>query len=417
MVLLFFYSLKEEEKKMSKPVLHNETDKRNCSFCGEYADDDLSIVHRQCGARTHADCLPTGKAINYKLCSICTGENIALSDVASIDVTPPSGSQGSGREPFPPDGVDYVLNPGIKKQLAGGGTWQMVSGLFTKPKTVVPQDVKTSQDAEFLLKNRVPVRDMLRYNKLGLQHLLKSGVDMTDFLSNGYTWNDLLLYEDIGRKGATRSKQALVGLGCTANHFRDYPDALPFSKVAAHAQLLPYDLCTHFGLEFPVDPPGALQCMGDDRWTARDCVRLGLKMDNLRDFGLNILQQYQDLMVGLSRPDAEAAERDLQVTADHIGELIDVEAPKPKEDVPAKVVVAVTPPKVVRPLPVKQTVEEQSVRHSPLPVAAATAPQPRAIVVIQKQQPAVATRVVSFQPNGKNKFDRHGALVRNVIIK
>lgn len=410
---------------------HTEAEKRNCSFCGEFADDDLSITHRQCGARTHADCLPTGKPVNYKLCSICTGEAVTLGDVASMDVTPPA-SATNGREPFPPDGVDYVLQPGQKqKQSAGGsGAWKMVAGLFsrvggTKTAPAAAEDVKTSQDPEFLIKNRVPVRDMLRFNKLGLQHLLKQGVDMTDFLSNGYTWNDLLLYEDVGRKGATRAKQALMALRCNANHFRDYPDALPYKKVAEHAQLQPYDLGTCFGLGFPTDPPGSLQCMGDENWTARDCVRLGLNMDDLRDFGLVGLQQYEDLMVGLSKPDAIAAERDLKVTPEHIGSLVDLMmTPPPRQPEPPIVKKPVVIPQsapIAIPVAVEQEEQEEffsappAVVRQPRPVVVAVPmavrappPPPQQRVIVQAQPTPIGT---------KNKFDRHGALVRHVIIK
>lgn len=405
---------------------HSEAEKRNCSFCGEFADDDLSITHRHCGARTHADCLPAGKPVNYKLCSICTGEAVALNEVASLDVTPPAGAgAGGGREPFPPDGVDYVLQPGSKRKQ-DGGAWKMVAGLFSRSRAAAAvEDVKTSQDGEFLLKNRVSVRDMLRFNKLGLQHLLKVGVDMTDFLSNGYTWNDLLLYEDVGRKGATRAKQALIALRCTANHFRDYPDALPYKRVAEHAQLQPYDLGTHFGLEFPAAPaPGPLQCVGDENWTARDCVRMGLKMDDLMDFGLVGLQQYEDLMVGLSKPDAVAAERELQVTPKHIELLIDLLAPA----VPAAAVAAPPKKQLVRQQPVRLVQEHEEVEPAPLPAAIAESTpsirQPRPVrVAVPVGVSATTTRttpaaVAAAVPLGaKNKFDRHGALVKHVIIK
>jgi hypothetical protein len=420
-----FVVANERKKGMKAP--HSEAEKRNCSFCGEFADDDLSITHRHCGARTHADCLPAGKPVNYKLCSICTGETVALNEVASLDVTPPAGAgAGGGREPFPPDGVDYVLQPGSKRKHQDGA-WQMVAGLFSRSRAAaaVVEDVKTSQDGEFLLKNRVSVRDMLRFNKLGLQHLLKVGVDMTDFLSNGYTWNDLLLYEDVGRKGATRAKQALIALRCTANHFRDYPDALPYKRVAEHAQLQPYDLGTHFGLEFPAAPaPGPLQCAGDENWTARDCVRMGLKMDDLMDFGLVGLQQYEDLMVGLSKPDAVAAERDLQVTPKHIESLIDLLAP-------AAVAAAAPKKQLVRQQPVR-LVQEEVVEPTPPPTqgnfemtAAEPAvpirqPRPVRVAVPVTTTRAMSSAVVTTTavPLGaKNKFDRHGALVKHVIIK
>lgn len=403
---------------------HSEQEKQLCSFCGDQADEAYSIDHRECGGRTHVDCLPAGKDINYKLCSVCTGEQVPLAAVASMDVTPPGGT--SGREPFPPDGIDYVLNPG-QKPARSGSAWQTIAGMLVRPIRGAPpakqvEDVRTSQDPEFLLKNRVPVRDILRFNKLGLQHMLKVGITMTDFLSNGYTWNDLILFEDIGRKGATRAKQTLsIGLQTTANHFRDYPDALPYAKVAKHADLQAYDLCTHFGLSFetvrdekegPV--PSALQCGGDYKWTARDCVRLGLKMDDLSKFGLILLQQYQDLMHGLSAPDAAAAERDLQVTKEHVDALEDVYAPAFAPDpTPAPVIVPQVqqPQRVVEPVAAPAPVVV--IREEPAP-----APAPRVVVVerpvlVVQRQPVVvaATQKRAQAPAKSTKFDRHGALI------
>ena len=258
------------------PKKHTQAEKVVCSFCQEPADLNLSLEHRECGGRTHVECLPSGKKPNYKLCSQCTGEYVPLAQVASMDTAPAAG--GGGREPFPPDGVDYVRNPGVWIQKTPASALQAITGLFSRtpaPDAAAPptvEQLRTSQDCHFLIRNRVSVRDMLRFNKLGLQHLLKAGVTMSELLANDYTWNDLLLYEDVGRKGPTRAKQTLAqGLKTNANHFRDYPDALPFAKVSSHANLKPRDLYTDFGLKFPVITDevtgqvryGSLQCHGD----------------------------------------------------------------------------------------------------------------------------------------------------------
>lgn len=419
---------------------HSDADKRICSFCQEHADDDLSITHRVCGARTHVECLPQGKPINYKLCSQCTGEYVPLANVASMDTNPPSGSAGSGREPFPPDGVDYVLNPGIWTVEAPSAL-KSIAGLFGAAKAAPQEEnVRTSQDPHFLIRNRVPIRDVLRYNKLGLQHFLKAGVTMSELLANGYTWNDLLLFEDVGRKGPTRAAQTLsIGLRTTANHFRDYPDALPFAKVKEHAKLQSYDLCRQFGLGFPSDSFSAdrLQCDGDTNWTAWDCVRLGLKMDDLQSAGLVLVQQYEDLMVGLSAPDAAAAERELAVRPEHIEALQDAFAAAP----PPVPIVAPTPVKAVpvksQPPPVallqtqvvdddddeigapiravEQQPQQPQARHPsvrtiaiPVPVAApVTAPAPI------RTKPTVLP-APAFKSLSGNRFDRHGAILAPV---
>lgn len=424
---------------------HSEADKLLCSFCQEPADLNLSLEHRVCGGRTHTECLPAGQKPNYKLCSQCTGEYVPLAMVVSMDTAPPSGA-AAGREPFPADGVDYVLHPGVWVQESPS-TLKAITGLFSRT-APPPQDVRSSQDPHFLIRNRVPVRDMLRYNKLGLQHLLKAGVTMSELLANDYTWNDLLLYEDVGRKGPTRAKQTLAkGLKTTANHFRDYPDALPFAKVSAHTQMCPSDLRREFGLNFPVVVDketgdvqyGSLQCHGDEKWTARDCVRLGLKMDDLSSFGITLLQQYEDLLIGLSPAEATAAERELCATREHLDALLDINevavaaAPAPVAEA------AVTPsPEPIQP-PSPVLVQQQPPSpprtqvHEPAPEPAVIYQQPQIYVVRAPptEEPVYEIPVAASRPvvrdihrpkviaapvfkTPTNRFDRHGAILAPV---
>jgi hypothetical protein len=65
-------------------------------------------------------------------------------------------------------------------------------------------------------------------------------------------------------------------------------------------------------MEFPVD--ACLQCDGKTDWNAKDCARLGLTIEDLRDFGLYCQEQYVELMDGLSVAEQKKAERDLGVT-------------------------------------------------------------------------------------------------------
>lgn len=404
---------------------HSADEKELCSFCGEPAEDEYSITHRECGRRTHADCLPTGGAINYKLCYACTGEQVPLASVASMDVTSTAG--GNGKEPFPPDNRDYVLEPGVKVERSESA-WAKVSSLFwSKPKAQQDEDLQTSQDVEFLLKRHVPVRDMLRFNKVGLQHMLKAGVTMRDFMSNGYTWDNLLLYEDIGRSGPERAQQALEALRTTATDFRLYPGRLPWQRVRDHCQMRNHDLHEKFGLDFPFDPVTrsicSLRCGDDDQWNARDCVKLGLTMKDLIGMGLTHIEQYGGLLYGLSPVEAEECEKQLQATREHVDSLLDLTAPvavsEPKR----------TTPKPTKPKPVAPPVErvDDPIPHEPVqqqqPQTKVIVVQRPVPVVMQQQQPVYVSAAVApatAKPKiaipqvdvpRKDRFDRHGALI------
>jgi hypothetical protein len=178
-----------------------------------------------------------------------------------------------------------------------------------------------------------------------------------------------------------------------------------------------------------MDPPGALQCAGDENWTARDCVRLGLRMDDLCDFGMVGVQQYEDLMVGLSKPDAVAAERELQVTAEHIGALVDLMAAAP-DAAPLGAAVPIAPVSKKTVVPPRQPIQQQQQQEEeslpPMvveekvfnsrPVAVAvpiSVGRPKNVATPPTTTTAATVTIVG----NKNRFDRHGALVRHVIIK
>jgi hypothetical protein len=193
--------------------------------------------------------------------------------------------------------------------------------------------------------------------------------------------------------------------------------------------LRPYDLCGEFGLRFPVTVDertghtsyGSLQCHGDEKWNARDCVRLGLRMDDLSAFGLSLVQQYEDLLVGLTHADAVEAERNLQVTPEHITGLIDINAPvapQPLASAPAPApIVAVAaaakpaPVVVIReevPAPAIQPQQQQQiyvVQAAPEPVYEIPVAAPRVVA-----RPRVAASPAFHVPM-VNRFDRHGAIL------
>jgi hypothetical protein len=250
-----------------------------------------------------------------------------------------------------------------------------------------------------LLNHKVPITDVMRKHQLGLDHFLRAGITLEDFLKNGYMWHqDLLQFEDLsGRKGQRRAMQALtIGMRANATHFRDYPEAFPYADVMKHVGLSQADVCRTFGLVFPEDGP--LECYGDQRWTAKDCVALGLCMDDLVDAaGLRYKQQYEDLMHGLSRREASAAEKALETRIEHVQALVDLEEPQ--------VLPQVLPQVPAVRLPQQQQVfyEEETPpppRRVPLPAVAAAA-------VVQE-------RIVHTPPPFRTryeKFQRHGAKI------
>jgi hypothetical protein len=328
-----------------------------CAVCCERADPSLSIRHRQCGHHSHARCLR--EPVNYKLCGVCSGE-IPERPAAAVAAGLFEG------EPHTTDGIDYVLHPGQKQNRYS--VLNLAASILSRKKE---DSLATTQDFGRLLDNKVKLQVIMERNKLGLDHALQQGITAHDFLKNGYTWNDLLQFEDISKKGSKRALQALTtGLKANANLFRDYPDAFPFDKIKEHTKFESKDLCLLFGLYFPENGP--LECENDQKWNAQDCVNLGLKIDDLQDFGLCLEQQYIDLMGTLNSKEADKAEAELGTTLEHLKGLKKLNA----SPVPKKVVVKQKAPEP------EVFIEEESFVH----VASPPPPVPEEDVVIVEEE-------------------------------
>ena len=343
-------------------------------------DSDLEIAWEQCPHVMHSDCIPIGSVLNSIKCHMCQGGGGSAPAAHYHHQEDPIG------EPHPLDGRDYVLNPNPKRAPS------VLSSLTSLVKKAPPpEDVKTSKNPEFLLKNRVKLPVIIKRNGLGLQHMLAAGIEMIDFLKNGYTWDDLLVFEDISKKGEKRALQAITtGLKTNATHFRDYPDALPFEKVKAHTKFLPKDLCVKFGLQFPEDVRLPIECNGDQMWTAVDCVNMGLSMDHLIDFGMTTHAQYLSLMQGLTTAEMAQAELDLGFTEEHFKILAEQE---PTEQVQAQ----------PAPVPKPRTV---------VGVPAQPAPQPQRLVHTTPTSYRPATSAAPPVKRLESRFDRHGLLLK-----
>ena len=276
---------------------------QSCSVCGQDAPASDSYQHRECMHSTHTDCLDRSKA-NYAHCARCLSRG---GGEETVEVE---------SEPKPTDGVDYVLYPG---ERATGPS--LVGSLLGKLRGGQSAAASAGPTPLELLAKHVPVETLMKKHKMGMQHVLKHGGDIMDFLANGYTWSDLLKFEDVSKRGPERAAQTLQALGTNATHFRVYRDQLPWAKVRAHAQLENADLGDRFGLCFP-SQGGPLQCLGDEDWNAAALVKLGVSMDDLFSLGLSSIDQYRHLMRGLNDARAAQMEKSMGVTEDHVLRLI-----------------------------------------------------------------------------------------------
>jgi hypothetical protein len=270
-----------------------------CPVCSLEAEPSFSIIAGTCKHAFHVDC--AGPNIDYEYCPSCSNVSSSggITKLTSFIV-----------EPHTTDGIDYVFNPGTRTQesVFKNGIASVVSLVTRKG-----LDKKVESPLE-LLRKRIPIKTIMTKHGYGLDHMLKDGVLIDDFVSNGYKWEDISAFEYISKDGPTRSKQTFTnGLGLTATHLKVYPQQLPIDKFRELTDISNGEFNTLLGLYFKEDGP--LCCDGVDyAWTAKDCAKLGLTMSDLISFGMVWMEQYQDLMTGLTEREIAKAEKDLKVT-------------------------------------------------------------------------------------------------------
>jgi len=273
-----------------------------CSVCKTIAEPSLSIRHRECGHMTHTDCL--GAKPNFKHCA-------NYPDCMSAPLPEVSARIETGGEPHLSDGIDYVNNPGQKKSTG------LISASFGLVKSALSKKndkkIKPKPSPEEVLRARVPINKIFSTHKYGLDHMLRDGITIDDFIVNGYTLDDLEKFEYLNGSKPRKCLNAFTnGLGLTANHLRDFPDELPIDKFKSLTKIAPEEFCTRLGLEFPED--AGLVCFGDDNWNAMDMVNFGLTMDTLiDDFGMYAVEQYADLLHGVPARLRSKVEKELKI--------------------------------------------------------------------------------------------------------
>lgn len=357
----------------------------NCQVCGKVAEPAYSLTFTGCPHTAHGDCCE--ELESYSKCPVCAGK---------VDVAHPP-------EPHTDDGIDYVLNPGTKSApgvIAKVAGYIPFIGKKQQPASALPPTV------ESLLKKRIDIPTIISTHNLGLDHALKEGVMIDDYLVNGYGLKDLAHYEYIYKHGQRKALTTLTtGLGLCANHLRDYPHLIPLQELQERTGLETSELCTVLGLEFPEE--ASLHCFGDTHWNAKDCVALGLKMDDLVDFGLKYTQQWADLMKGLSTKDILKAEKQLEATQEQVEKLVDLDVLQAEEDAKirrAAIVKKQSRIKQVQPPPPEEESEEEEEEEESDESEDAPAPAPAPKAPVTRRAP-VARPIKRVIPN---RYARHG---------
>jgi hypothetical protein len=244
-----------------------------CVVCRTHVDAGKGI-RTDCGHWTHSECWRNlGIAKSYDECPQCLGH------VDASAVVLPE------HEPTTDDGVDYVMNPPTKTSLSllRGAASQMMSVLMRNKKVDTANPFSLISQGPY----QIPVDCIIRDHNIGLQHMIKAGVTMDDFLTNGYALKDLMLFKDIGGdRGEKRAQQALYALKMTADHLRTYGKSLlPVSTLREKLGVTPAVICSMYGLGCPAGGY-VLSSPASDDWSARDVLGKFMRaLRSLRDEG------------------------------------------------------------------------------------------------------------------------------------
>lgn len=387
-----------------------------CSVCFKEAEQAYSIDHRVCGHRTHADCMPAGQAKNFKLCAQCDTQRVAGVDAAA------AAAAAVVTEPHTKDGIEYWKYPGVRKELPSSSISRSLLSALVSPfqrnasAAAAPAASNTGKAAPEmpleLLRKQIPIPTIIARHGYGLDHMLRDGIVIDDFLANGYSWPDLCQFEYISKMGQFRCLETLTrGLFLDANHLRDNPDRLPFAQIKAQTGMKTSALCSRLGLQFAVNGP--LHCKGDTEWNAEHCVQFGLTMEDLMDFGLNRPEHYVDLMKGLTRSEAARAEKALGVTLNHLAEIgvLPAEEAEEIEEKSVRSVYAVEAAAAAA--DEEEEEEDEEEEEEPTPPPSHTNSKPVAAIAAtarpaQRQNVAATATTATAQTRAQERFRMHG---------
>jgi len=278
-----------------------------CVVCQKIAEAGKSL-RTDCGHWTHTECWRSlQKPKDYDNCPQCLGY---------VDV---SRTVLPEHEPNTDDGVDYVLNPPTITKTS------MLRSAATNILKVLSRNNTVDTTNPFSLLShgpyQMPIDSIIRDHNIGLQHMIKAGVTIDDFLANGYALKDMQMFKDLsGDRGEKRAQQALYALKMTADHLKSYGTSLlPVKTLRDELGVTPEIICSMYGLECPAGGY-VLASPASEDWTARDLVDLGFNIDDLMKYGkMHYLEQYVALAP------TEQDEADLGVTMTHLKGLPSLE--------------------------------------------------------------------------------------------
>lgn len=228
-----------------------------CSKCWKYVTLHQSVKHVECLHFSHLTCLDPNEP-NFKLCAQCDPEQESVKLPLKDERRAAAGTD-----------IDYVRKP---------------------PRELAPYN----PELDLVLRDKPSIECLILAEDLHLQDLLHHGATIDVLLKYGYTWDeDLVKFRDLAEPTRDR-KDALAALGCTAEHFRDYPEQLPWKKILDK----PQDLVVDFGLCFVEEPVPCLITLGGENerpWTMEDLLQLGLQLKDLYKAGLYSYAQFESL--------------------------------------------------------------------------------------------------------------------------
>lgn len=235
--------------------------KNTCPTCRKTVPAGLFGIRLECSHWVHTKCLDKQNP-DFEKCSACKGE-VDLS-VPLVDVNEPTSFEGR----------DYVMNPP-----------KVSDSLFTRLLSRKPAE------PWIWLKEHKAIDWMIQEKGHHLQKMIASGVTMSDFCNNGYTWQELKTFRDLNEPN--RGREALFALQTNAEHFRDSLGSEPIREL----QITGRHLVELYGLHFPSDegPIAVVGGRNDRPWKASELVELGMKMTDLMGAGLEHLHQYVHL--------------------------------------------------------------------------------------------------------------------------
>lgn len=166
--------------------------------------------------------------------------------------------------------------------LPSAGIFSSIRRLTSK---VGRDNVETSDNPFFLVKNHYPVEMLLNKKKMGLLNLVNEhGVSIEDFVTAKYTFKELLGFPEID---CVEGLGTLIGMGLNYTVLYEHRRQLPFDELRAKYGLTSQDIIDRLGYQFCVPSDGG--------WSAKYLIKSGFNMDQLMACGLEYSFQLDSL--------------------------------------------------------------------------------------------------------------------------